>query len=219
VRRVLVAAAVATVLLGFALGYGLATRSTRSSGATASAPPPSSTGAAGTAVPPTTGAPTTAPPTTASTTTTEATTTAPPTITAPPTTAPSTTATTAPPTTPTPSPTTTAVATTAPRPPSTLGPPRVEVTYGADGANRFVIPRTGTATLTIRNTGGSASQWLVTGSGFSLRSASQGTLQPGQSAAVIIGPPAGELPRNEITGTISVLGAANSAIVFVIPRA
>jgi hypothetical protein len=210
VRRVLVAAAVATVLLGFALGYGLATRSTRSSGATASAPPPSSTGAAGTAVPPTTGA---------STTTTEATTTAPPTITAPPTTAPSTTATTAPPTTPTPSPTTTAVATTAPRPPSTLGPPRVEVTYGADGANRFVIPRTGTATLTIRNTGGSASQWLVTGSGFSLRSASQGTLQPGQSAAVIIGPPAGELPRNEITGTISVLGAANSAIVFVIPRA
>lgn len=93
------------------------------------------------------------------------------------------------------------------------------VTYGADGANRFVIPRGGAATLTIRNTGGSASQWLVTGSGFSLRSASQGTLQPGQSAAVVIGPPAGELPLGEITGTISVLGAANSSIAFVIPRA
>jgi len=103
--------------------------------------------------------------------------------------------------------------------PSTLAPPRVEVLYAADAANRVVIPRVGAATLTIRNTGGSASQWLVTGSGFSVRSPSQGTLQAGQSTTVSVGAPAGELPRSEISGTISVLGAVNSRIAFVIPRA
>ena len=103
------------------------------------------------------------------------------------------------------------------RVPSTLAPPRVEVLYAADAQNRLVIPRTGTATLTIRNSGGLASQWLVTGSGFSVRTASQGTVQGGDTALVVVGPPAGELPRTERTGTISVLGAVNSAIPFVIP--
>lgn len=229
VRRLVVAAAVVTVLLGFTLGFGLAQRNQGASPTVAAdGPTTSASSSAPTSAPAVGGTTTPDPPRTeppASALTTD-----------PPTTSSTAPAPTEPPTTPAPPPPTTAAPVATPPAPttvrtvivtvpptsrvtSTLAPPRVEVLYAADAANRVVIPRVGTATLTIRNTGGSASQWLVTGTGFSVKSASQGTLQGGQSTTVLVGAPPGDLPRNELTGTISVLGAVNPSIGFVIPRA
>lgn len=208
--RLLVVLGVLTVVLGFALGFGLAARrpATESAITTGTSVPPQPATTATTEAAPTgatTAVPSSEAPTTATTTTTTtsvATTVAPaaPVTVAPVTTARPTVVTTAPP-----------VATTA-------APPRVLVTYTTDAFGRLLLPRAGTATLVITNSGGLASQWLVTGAGFRIvGAASQGTLGPGQSTNVVIAPPAGDLPAREITGTVSVLGAINSSIPFAIP--
>jgi hypothetical protein len=117
-------------------------------------------------------------------------------------------------------PTTRAVVTTAAPVVTTPAPPRVQVFYATDAAGRLVVPRGGSAVITIANSGGLASQWLVTGAGFTTGGGpTQGTLEPGQSATVVIAPPPGGLPAREVPGTISVLGAINSTVPFVIPAA
>ena len=57
------------------------------------------------------------------------------------------------------------------------------------------------------------------GTGFTTVGASQGSLSPGQTAVVTVVAPPGELPTGEITGIISVLGAVNPTVPFVIPPA
>lgn len=215
-RRSLWVLAALTALCGFGLGFALAVggaSKTPVEDLAAQADGASTTTAR---LPPSTrAAPVrTAPPTTEATTTTEAPTT---TTTAVPTTVastlpvpPTTVATTQPP----------VVVTVAP-PPTTLAPPRVQVTYAADRFGRLMLPRSGYALLTLTNRGGQASQWLITGTGFRTAGSgsAQGTLAPGQTATVTVQAPSGELPDNEITGVIQVLGAVNSAVPFVIPKA
>lgn len=208
--RPLVVLGVLTVVVGFALGFGLAARrpATESAITTGtSAPPPATAAPATTEAAPTsetTAAPSTAAPTTATTTTTTTSVATTVVTTAPVTVAPVTTA--------------RPVVTTAPPVVTTAAPPRVLVTYPTDAFGRLLLPRAGTATLVITNSGGLASQWLVTGTGFRIvGAASQGTLGPGQSANVVIAPPSGDLPAREITGTVSVLGAINSSIPFATP--
>jgi hypothetical protein len=112
------------------------------------------------------------------------------------------------------------IVTSPPAPPTTYAPPRVVVSFASDGSGRLVVPRQGTVSFTVSNQGGLASQYLVSASGVSLGGgAVQGTLQPGQSVSLSVGPPPGDLSRTEKTGTISVLGAINSSIPFVIPAA
>ena len=201
--RPLVGGAVATVVVGFVVGFALGGRSTGPDETTAAGPTPSSS----------------------STTTTAPTTTSGPTTTAPTsTTMPSTTSTTV--VTTTVAPTTTAVVTTVPTtaaPVTTtapvVAPSRVVVSYATDGRGRFILPRVGSANLVITNEGGLAQQWLVTGTGFTTAGPSQGSLGAGQTVTVIVVAPPGELPTGEINGTISVLGAVNSNVPFVIPPA
>jgi hypothetical protein len=210
-RNALIVGAVLTILVGFGLGFvlsgtrGSGDRSTTAAGITTTS---SSSTTTTSAERPTTSASTTEPPTTiAPTTTTTA-----PTTTVPPPTTPITVA-----------PTIVTVPRTAPptvAPPTTYAPPKVLVTFAADAKGRLVIPRVGSATLTITNQGGLASQWLVTGSGFTTGGGqSQGTLGPGQSQFISVFPPAGEIPKGEQTGIISVLGAMNPSVTFVIPAA
>ena len=208
--RLLVAGAVATIVVGFVVGFALGGRSgdgdddgltaagsIPTSSTTTTAAPPSTDGSSST-----TGAPassTTTRPSTTSSTEPVAVTEAPPTTT----------------------PATSAVVTTAPPPPvaTTFAPSRVIVSYSTDGSGRLVIPRSGSASLVITNEGGLAQQWLVTGTGFTTVGASQGSLGPGQTTVVTLVAPPGELQTGELTGTISVLGAVNPAIAFVIPAA
>lgn len=205
--RLLVAGAVATVVVGFVIGFALGGRGD-DGGDSLTAAAPSTTA---------TSAPTS---TTEGSTTTEApastTTTATPRSTA--TTAVATTE--APTTTevvpfptipPTLAPTTAA--------PPTYAPPRVVVSYATDGSGRLIIPRAGTANLVITNEGGVPQQWLVTGTGFGTVGATQGSLSPGQTVTVTLVAPPGELPTGEIPGIISVLGAVNPTVAFVIPPA
>jgi hypothetical protein len=207
-RALLIGAAMLTIVTGFGLGFALSGTRGRSGGSSLAA---GSTSTAVTTVPTT--ARVTVPPTEATTTTTEAraTTTAAPTTIAPTTTRAPTTLPVIVPTTPPPTPPPTQA------PPTTYSPPKVLVTYAADAQGRLVVPRVGTATLTVTNQGGLASQWIVTGSGFSVvGGATQGTLAPGQSQFISIGIPGGEIPKTEITGIISVLGALNPSIQLVI---
>jgi hypothetical protein len=95
----------------------------------------------------------------------------------------------------------------------------VVVSYSTDSRGRLVLPRNGSSTLLIINEGGQPQQWLVTGTGFTTSGPSQGTLPPGQTVTVTVLAPRNELPGNEINGTISVLGAVNPSVPFVIPAA
>lgn len=209
--------AAVTIIVGFGSGFLVATRS-GPSGRTDTAAPvvitPSSTTAPSASVVETTTTtepatttvpPTTEPPTTATTATTVATTTPPPV--------------TAPPTTPKPLSTQPVVITSPPTTP--LAPPKLELTFPRDGLGRLVIPRKGTASFTITNSGGLSSQWLVTGTGFVTANGgtAQGTLLPGGSVIVTVMPPPVELPKGEVTGSITVLGAVNPNIPFVITAA
>jgi hypothetical protein len=207
--RLLVAGAAATIVVGFVVGFALGGRSGDGGDVTAAGSIPTSSSSPTTAAPPSTGgsSSTTSPP--ASSTTTRPSTTsssAPVAVTeAPPTTSP-----------------TSAVVTTAAPPPSvatTVAPSRVVVSYGTDGSGRLVIPRSGSASLVITNEGGLAQQWLVTGTGFTTVGPAQGSVGPGQTTVVTVVAPPGELPSGELTGTISVLGAVNPSIAFVIPPA
>jgi len=203
--RLLVAGAVATVVVGFVVGFALGGRGPAESGDSVTAADTSTsistttTGAPATSGPPTTAAPsTTSPPTTeAPVSTTEA---------------PPTTVATVPPTVATPVPTPTTV-------PSTFVPSRVVVSYAADGSGRLVLPRSGSATLVITNEGGLAQQWLVTGTGFTTAGATQGSLAPGATVTVTIVAPREELPLGAVSGIISVLGSINPTVAFVIPAA
>ncbi len=213
-----------TVLVGFGAGFALAgprggspsepvaAGSGSTTTSTSAAPKPTSSELAST-TPPTT------------TTIDSSTTTSPaPTITA----APTTVATTAAPTT-----AVAPVPTTAPRPtlpptsrpvppapPTTFAPPKVSVTFAADANGRLVVPRVGSATMVLTNTGGLASQWLLTGTGFATTGGpTQGTIGPGQSVLIAITAPPGELSKAAIPGIISILGATNSNVAFVIPAA
>lgn len=214
--RLLVTGAVATVVIGFVVGFliggrgtgrpdGTVTASGDRLATTSTGVPPTST--ADPAETPTSTSTSTSvsstSTTTESTTTTDAvpstvlaTTTAPPVVSVAPTTAP-------------------AVTTV----PPTFAPSRVVVSYARDGAGRLVVPRYGSATVVIANEGGLAQQWLVTGSGFSTAGPTQGHLAPGQSVAVSILAPREELPLGEINGIISVLGAIEPTVAFVIPAA
>ena len=207
--RLLLAGAALTVVVGFAVGFGLGERgSTDADEATTAAGPATSVPST---VPPSSSVPTTelaptttvAPPTTVTTTTTSVVTT---------TEAPTTTVVVVP---------TAVVTTPAPTtmPPPTLAPSRVVVSYAADAGGRLVVPRSGAATLVVTNEGGLAQQWLVTGTGFTTAGPTQGSLAGGQSVTVTILPPPGELPLDAVTGTISVLGATNPSVGFVIPPA
>jgi len=211
-RGVVIAAAMLTIVVGFGLGFALSGMRSSDRGTLTAAATSSTTAVPTTIAPRTTVAPT-LPPTTAAPTTQAVTTTSiAATTTAAPTTAPIVTLPV--PTTPRPTPPPTQA------PPTTYAPPKVLVTYAADPQGRFVVPRVGTATLTVTNQGGLASQWLVTGSGFAISGGpSQGTLQPGQSAFISISVPPGEIPATELTGVISILGALNPSIAFVIPAA
>lgn len=207
--RLLAAAGVATVVVGFVVGFALGGRGPGSTTDTVTAAG-SSTSIATTS---TTAAPPTSEPTSTTTEPAPSSTTRPPTTEAPaPTTeAPTTTTIPVPTTVATPSPPTTV--------PPTFAPSRVVVSYGADGSGRLVVPRSGSATLVITNEGGLAQQWLVTGTGFTAVGATQGTLGPGQTVTVSIVAPREELPLGEVPGIISVLGAVNPTIAFVIPPA
>jgi hypothetical protein len=207
--RLLAAGAVATVVVGFVVGFALGGRS-GGDDVTAAGPGPSST---------TTTTSSTAPDRSTTTEAPSSSTTARPTST---TTSSTTTVTVvdtteAPPTSVVPFPT---IATTV-APPTTVAvvPSRVVVSHGADPAGRLVIPRLGSATLVITNQGGLAQQWLVTGTGFTTAGPTQGSLGPGQTVTVTVLPPPGELPSSELTGIISVLGAVNPSVAFVIPPA
>jgi hypothetical protein len=200
--RVLVAAGVATVVLGFVVGFAIGGRSGDGADTlTAASTVPPTPAPSSTATTPAPSSTQTTSSTTSSTTTTEAptTTTAPTTVA--PTTAVDTTA--APPTTPAP----------------TFAPSRVVVSYATDGGGRLILPRSGSANLVITNEGGLAQQWLVTGTGFTTAGASQGTLAPGQTTTITVVAPREELPSNQIVGVISVLGAVNPTVPFVIPAA
>lgn len=211
-RKLLVVGAAVAIVLGFAAGFALAGARSRSSRGGEQAASVTTTTAAVTIAPTieepsTTEAPSTEPATSETTTTAATSTTSAVSTTLAPTTA-------APSTTQRQVVTTTSVVVA---PPSTFAPPHIQVTYPADAAGRLVIPRGGSATFTISNTGGLASQWLVSGTGFSTGgSATRGTLGPGQSTSVTVGPPPGELPNGDLTGSIDVLGAVNPTIPFVI---
>jgi len=205
--RLLAAGAVATVVVGFVIGFAIGGRSTADD-VTAAGPGPAMITT------------TTSPPAPDRSSTTEA----PATSTTTSTTSTSTTTTVAvvdtteaPPTSIVPFPT---IATTV-APPTTVPvvPSRVVVSYGADSAGRLVIPRSGSANLVITNQGGLPQQWLVTGTGFTTVGGSQGSLAAGQTVTVTVLAPPGELPSGEINGIISVLGAVNPTIAFVIPPA
>lgn len=199
----------ATVVVGFVVGFALGGRSGDDGDRVIAADPAqtttstSTTTTAPTAGPSSTEAPassTTAPPTTVTTATTAEVpeTTAPPTSAAP----------------------VTSVATTAPpptTPPPTFAPSRVVVSYATDGRGRLILPRSGSANLVVTNEGGLAQQWLVTGTGFSVAGPTQGSLAPGQTVTITVVAPREELPSNEIDGVISVLGAINPTVPFVIP--
>jgi hypothetical protein len=205
--RLLVVGAVATVVIGFVVGFALGGRS-GDDALTASAPVSSTT----TLAPPTSASTTTTTDTSASSTTSSSpptSTTTVPTTVAPTTTAPTTVV--APTST---TPVTVAVPTTVA---TTVAPSRVVVSHATDGSGRLIIPRHGSANLVITNQGGLAQQWLVTGTGFTTVGASQGTLGPGQTVTVTLVAPPGELPSGEINGTVSVLGAVNPTVAFVIP--
>jgi hypothetical protein len=210
-RSALIVGAVLTIIVGFGLGFVLS--GTRSSGNRSTTAAGITTTTSSTTT--TTGVVRTS--TSASTTEAPTTTVAPTTTTAAPTTVAPTTAPI------TVAPTISTVPRTAPptvAPPTTYAPPKVLVTYAADSQGRLVIPRSGSATITVTNQGGLASQWLVTGSGFTTGGGqSQGTLGPGQSQFISVFPPAGEIPRSEQHGIISVLGATNPSVPFVIPAA
>lgn len=206
--RLLVAGGVATVVIGFVVGFLLGGRGPGPSTDTVTAAGSSTSIATTTSstTAPSTSAPTTTEPAPSSTTGPSTTAAPVPTTEAPTTTSvvvPTTVVTLPPPTTVAP----------------TFAPSRVVVSYGADASGRLVVPRTGSATLVITNEGGLAQQWLVTGTGFTTIGATQGTLGPGQTVTVSIVAPLEELPLGEVPGIISVLGAVNPTIAFVIPPA
>lgn len=86
----------------------------------------------------------------------------------------------------------------------------------ADG--RLVIPRVGSALITLTNDGGESAPWILTGTGFSTGpgGTSQGTLGPGQSTVVRVFAPAKKVPPNTL-GQLAMLGAVNPNVAFVIP--
>ena len=206
--RLLVGGAAATIVIGFVVGFALGGRSGDREDVTAAG-----------SIPPSSTTTTAAPPTTAGS---SSTTSAPTSSTTRSSTTPSTepvATTEAPP--PSSTPTSVVVTTAAPPPPvvTTFAPSRVVVSYSTDGSGRLVIPRSGSATLVITNEGGLAQQWLVTGTGFTTVGASQGSVGPGQTSVVTVVAPPGEIQTGEIYGIISVLGAVNPTIAFVIPPA
>lgn len=216
-RPGVVAMAVLTIVLGFGLGFGLAGRG--ASGPTPTDPltaaPAGTVREAVVSEPPEDTVTAPAPSTTAADPSSiDSVTVAPPTITAAPPTAP-------PPVPSTVAPTTATIRTVVPTTgvaATTPAPPRVVASFAADASGRLVIPRGGTATVEIRNEGGLASQYVVTGTGFTFGgAASQGTLEPGARVTLVVAPPRSELPATDVVGVISVLGAVNGSIPFVIP--
>jgi hypothetical protein len=153
-------AAGTTAVLAFALGFGLAV-----TGGDDESPEQ--------AVAPTT---VTVPPSSVTTVTSTPTTSAPETTAAPETAPPTEPPTTEPP--PTQAPVVT-------EPPVTVAPARLVAQYNSDSANRLVMSRGGTASLTLTNVGGSIASWLVQASGYVfIEGVSSGTLQPGQSVTI-----------------------------------
>lgn len=178
------------MVVGFAFGFGLA-RAGRGNGGQAAAPTTTSTVAlrsSTTSEPVTTS---TGPATSTSTSTTTTTLVTP-----------STSTTTAPPSTSS-APTTTREVTTTTAPPA---PALLLVDYARDASGRLVLPRGGTAAVTISNVGGKRQQWLLAGFGYvSANGVSGGTLEPGVSVTALVAPLPGATAGT--VGTLTVLGA------------
>jgi len=154
---------------------------------------------------PTTEAPTTAPPETAPPTTLPLPTTTVPGPTVPPTSAPVTLAPTTSLPLPTVPPTIRPTPTTSPAPPG-----RLEVNYPRDSQGRMVLLAGGSSAVILRNPGGTAVTFTVTGSGaitVGATGTASGLLAPAEARSVPVvassDPPAGPGPH----ATISVFGA------------
>ncbi len=77
------------------------------------------------------------------------------------------------------------------------------------------MPRKATASFELTNTGGLATQYLLSGTGFVSVGFQQGTLNPGQSVTVTIAPGA-NLPDSEVSSAVNVLGPNPLAVLFVV---
>lgn len=189
----MVVAGSATAVLAFAVGFGLAVGDD-GGGAVEQVVAATTTTAE-------------APTTTVTATPPEPTTTeAPPTTAAPPTTEPPTTVE---------SPATPSTVVVA-APPTTAAPGRLVAQYDHDSADRLVMERGGTASLTLTNVGGSLVSWLVQATGYVyLEGVTSGTLQPGQSVQVRLrGAP--DVPPMAPQGHLVVTGGADGQFTIAV---